>query len=332
MRYKLCVPVLLVVILCCASCNWWNDDPPDRDYRGDMRSFVIQISDYAHARKAPFIVIPQNGVELVTLDGEHGIDLAQQYLDAIDGLGQEDLRYGYTQDNDPTPDADRDWLIGFLNLARDQGKRVLVTDYCSSHDFVDDSYQQNLASGFISFAADHRDLDNIPLYPALPFHNNLSGINALNQAQNYLYLIDPENFSSPGEFVASLDATNFDCLIIDAFFEDIALTPAQIDELRSKPNGSRRLVIAYMSIGEAEDYRFYWQPSWDDNPPSWLADENPDWDGNYKVRYWDPAWQAIIYGSPSAYLDRIIMAGFDGVYLDIIDAFEYFEDRSPNHL
>ena len=32
-------------------------------------------------------------------------------------------------------------------------------------------------------------------------------------------------------------------------------------------------------------------------------------------------------GSPDAYLDRILAAGFDGVYLDIIDAFEYFEAK-----
>lgn len=127
--------------------------------------------------------------------------------------------------------------------------------------------------------------------------------------------------------MASLDATNYDCLIIDAFMDDIALTSTQISELRTKPNGNRRLVMAYMSIGEAEDYRYYWQPDWDANPPVWLETENPDWDGNYKVRYWDPAWQSIIYGTESAYLDRIMAAGFDGVYLDIIDAFEYFEER-----
>ena len=44
--------------------------------------------------------------------------------------------------------------------------------------------------------------------------------------------------------------------------------------------------------------------------------------GNYKVRYWDPAWQAIVL----EYLDKIIDQGFAGAYLDIIDAFEYWSD------
>ena len=87
-----------------------------------------------------------------------------------------------------------------------------------------------------------------------------------------------------------------------------------------------------MSIGEAEDYRWYWQSAWDANgdgtpdagAPAWLGPSNPDWPGNYKVRYWDPAWQATIFGSPESYLDKIIAAGYDGVYLDIVDGYEYW--------
>ena len=84
-------------------------------------------------------------------------------------------------------------------------------------------------------------------------------------------------------------------------------------------------MISYISIGEAEDYRYYWKNEWISNPPVWLAGENPDWEGNYKVRYWQKEWQNIIYGSESSYIYKIIITGFDGAYLDIIDAFEYFE-------
>lgn len=85
------------------------------------------------------------------------------------------------------------------------------------------------------------------------------------------------------------------------------------------------MVIAYMSIGEAENYRFYWKQDWKTGSPSWLREENPEWPGNYAVRYWHPDWKKIIYGNSDAYLDRILAAGFDGVYLDKIDVFEYFE-------
>ena len=112
---------------------------------------------------------------------------------------------------------------------------------------------------------------------------------------------------------------------MDLYHNQRAYTADEIAQLKIKRNGGKRLVIAYMSIGEAEDYRYYWQKDWQKNKPKWLHAENPKWAGNYKVNYWNANWKAIIFGSDTAYLDRIMDAGFNGVYLDIIDAFEYFE-------
>ena len=79
--------------------------------------------------------------------------------------------------------------------------------------------------------------------------------------------------------------------------------------------------IAYLSIGEAEDYRFYWKEEWNTNPPDWLGKENPEW-GSYAVKYWDKEWKSILH----CYLDKIIEQGFSGVYLDKVDEFEYWAD------
>ncbi len=59
-----------------------------------------------------------------------------------------------------------------------------------------------------------------------------------------------------------------------------------------------------------------------------LAEKNPHWKGNYVVKYWDVDWQKIITGNDGLYQKKILDAGFDGAYLDIIDAFEYFEKES----
>jgi len=99
-----------------------------------------------------------------------------------------------------------------------------------------------------------------------------------------------------------------------------------VEALKHSPGGDK-IVLCYMSIGQAEDYRFYWQREWYQDPPSWLDEPDPDWAGDYWVRYWDPAWQAIIYGSAESYLDRILNLGFDGVYLDRVDAYAYYEER-----
>ena len=81
-----------------------------------------------------------------------------------------------------------------------------------------------------------------------------------------------------------------------------------------------------MSIGQAEDYRYYWQADWRLETPTWLDKEDNNWKGNYYVKYWDRDWQNIIFGNDDAYLKKVIDAGFDGVYLDLVDAFEYFEE------
>jgi cysteinyl-tRNA synthetase len=204
---------------------------------------------------------------------------------------------------------------------------VLTIDYCNSHDKMDDSYTQNDLKGYISFAAPERNLNVIPDYPPQPFHANSNDIATLAAVKNFLYLINPENFATKQDFIDAVSATNYDLIVMDCFFNDSEYTVPEIAQLKTKQNGGKRLVVSYMSIGEAEDYRYYWQDGWSAHPPEWLEKENPDWEGNYKVKYWHEEWQEIICGTNSSYLKRILDAGFDGVYLDIIDAFEYFEEQ-----
>jgi cysteinyl-tRNA synthetase, unknown class len=120
-------------------------------------------------------------------------------------------------------------------------------------------------------------------------------------------------------------ASNYDLMVIDYARDgssEQAFTRHEVVTMQRKHDGGSRIVLAYLSIGEAEDYRSYWQRNWNSSPPAWLGGENPDWPGNYAVRYWDPRWQSLIMGGPGAYLDRILAAGFDGVYLDRVDAFD----------
>ena len=296
---------------------------PDPFYRDSMRDLVIEISTYSRTINLDFIVIPQNGIELISSDGTAGASLEMDYINAIDGVGQEDLFYGYTRDDRETPENETEYLLEFLDRLTGTGRNALVTDYCSSSEHKSRSVELNDEHGFISFQAEDRELGIIPTNT--PNNENQEGVKSLAETRNFLYLINPEKFDSRTDLVEKLSATTYDLFIFDLFFENDFLTSTDIQLLKKKPGGAERLVIAYMSIGEAEDYRYYWDPAWDDNPPSWLRKENPDWEGNYKVAYWESDWQTILLGTTESYLDRIIAAGFDGVYLDLIEAFEYFE-------
>ena len=314
--------LILLFIIAITSCkDDETQDIPNLDFREQMRQFVQGISAYSKTKKTNFLIIPQNGQEILTSNSEVNGPLATNYISAIDAVGREDLFYGYTADDVSTPAADRDYLIGFCNIAKANNKPVLVTDYCFTQSKIDDSFSQNTAKGFVSMAADKRELTNIPAYPA-PIRNlNTNNITTINQAKNFLYLINSSAYTSKQKFIDAIKATNYDIVLIDLFFNEEQLTIADVTSLKSKANGATRLVISYMSIGEAEDYRYYWKSL----DKELTLNVNPNWPGNYVVKYWEPAWQQVIFGNDQSYTKRIIDAGFDGAYLDIIEAYESFE-------
>ena len=294
--------------------------PPSTDYREEMRHLVTEISRYAREFRPGFIIVPQNGQELI-LDGD------SSYINSLDGTGREDLNYGYRRDNRPTPEDDRQYLLSLCRRFAGKGKAVLVTDYCRDREKADRSYLTNRREGFLSFAAPERNLTVIPTYPPVPREVNNRDISSLDEASNFLYLISEEDCDDREAFLNQIGNTDYDVLILDLFFQDREWTAEEIQSLKEKKHGGRRLVLAYMSIGEAENYRWYWNEKWAENPPVWLEEENPFWKGNFKVRYWEEEWGRILMGAPDSYLDKILAARFDGAYLDIIDGFEYFENR-----
>lgn len=131
---------------------------------------------------------------------------------------------------------------------------------------------------------------------------------------------------------ADLHRASADVLIIDATDGIPGLTlPAEtINLLKYRPDRSRRLLLAYLSIGQAENYREYWQAEWAQSPPDWLIAPDPRWPGNFDVRFWQADWQALIFGGPDALLDGLLKAGFDGVMLDGVDAYERHMDERPD--
>ncbi|HPR60357.1 MAG TPA: hypothetical protein PLF35_05395, partial [Prolixibacteraceae bacterium] len=64
---------------------------------------MIEIADYSHLINNNFIIIPQNGQELITNTGQPDGELQVDYMAHIDATGREDLFYGYNADNRPTP-------------------------------------------------------------------------------------------------------------------------------------------------------------------------------------------------------------------------------------
>jgi cysteinyl-tRNA synthetase len=153
---------------------------------------------------------------------------------------------------------------------------------------------------------------------------------AQSGAERRRHLTTVENW---GYWLSSLEipgvvAAPHDLLVIDSELSANRLFEREYDNrevarMKRRADGSSRILLAYFSIGEAEQYRPYWNQDWSyaSKRPAWLGRENSRWAGNFSVQYWDPEWQQILFGTPESYLERIIARGFDGVYLDRADAF-----------
>jgi cysteinyl-tRNA synthetase, unknown class len=294
------------------------------EYRQAMRKWVAKIGQIAKAKKSNFLIIPQNCSLLFTDNGEPDGNLCYDFISVIDGVGQEGINFGNIRYNKATNEINRDKLTSQLNIGTKSGLTVLAVDYCNDENKINITQEYNEENNFIGFQATSIDLLEIPAI--IPLNENPYDIRNLSSAQNFLFLLDTEYFKDKEEYILSLSETNYDILVIDAFFKiGEMLTNKDLKRLKRKAGGGSRLVISYLSIGEAEDYRYYWNQDYSKSLPSWILEENPEWKGNYIVEYWNEEWQDIIAAGKGSYLNRIIDAGFDGVYLDIVDGFENFE-------
>ena len=142
-----------------------------------------------------------------------------------------------------------------------------------------------------------------------------------------------------------LQASPYDLLVVDATTGLAAERPfrrTEVDGLKRKADGSPRLVVSYLSVGEAEDYRpeYFSKEYMEEDAPDWLMHENKDWKGNRIIKFCSDGWQKTILGDEngksvynsieSSPLYRLMDLGFDGVYLDRVDVYEEVGKQCPN--
>ncbi len=153
-----------------------------------------------------------------------------------------------------------------------------------------------------------------------------------NFSRNWWWEIEniiDKTLKSKTNFHYQLQNANYDELktltwsIIFLEIDDALLTAEEIWNLKNNWN----ILIAYLSVWEAEPRRDYWDDSWiDDNwnitdlAPSWLWEKNPNWD-SYKVRYWEDWWKNIVYKR----IDDIKNNWYDWILLDVVDSYYYWQ-------
>ena len=174
----------------------------------------------------------------------------------------------------------------------------------------------------------------------------------LGDVRSWAYQL--QEVEAPGA-VDALVASRYDLIVVEPTRTDWSEpetrnfnTASMVTRLKNSAASDgvhRKLVVAVINIGEAETWRWYWtwtkeraakaSPRPADWPAYILEPDPEDTGGDHPVAFWDKAWKMIVMGPPGArpdsgpagvagfqsMLDEVLRDGFDGVYLDWVEAF-----------
>ena len=308
---------MLVSSICCAQ------ETKEADYyKLKMMELVQEIKSAAVSVNPNFGLLLNGGINIYVADNyvQDGEAKVNDFLQSVDGVLLEGLNFGYEfKDDKKTPDKVRKNILARLALPVKAGVPIFNIDYCENLRNRSMATIMARKDKVVNFSSD-RNLTSIYVAELHP-----NAVNNLAEVNSFIAVFNPQKYDVKGMYLSALQRSNYDLLIIDAFYHGELLTAEDIASLKIKPNGKRRLVYSYLSVGEAEDYRYYWQTEYKKNPPTWLAAANKNWEGNYKVEYWRDEWKDILFKGKDSYLDKLLACGYDGAFLDVIDSFYYFE-------
>ncbi len=112
------------------------------------------IRAYARKFDPDFLVFPHNSPELAAL--------ASGYLNSVDGIGQDNIYFGYYDDNQATASAVTAEIEAHLDRFRDAVKLVLTVDYATTPDRVDEAYRRSRERVYVPFVTT-LDLDRLTI-------------------------------------------------------------------------------------------------------------------------------------------------------------------------
>ena len=290
--------------------------PPETlslDYREEMRRLVERLATVARAHRPGFVVVAAGGLELLSKagDGEPPETApAMRYLRSIDGVLVDPIDLA----RHATPPA-------LIALARHHGQKVLVVDRAAAAE----------SPPFVPAAADARGVAiaaPAPL-PRSPFGEHPASVISLPAVANFLAVSGSSAYGREDEFAFAVHRTNFDLVVIDPFHGRKPLGSRAVETLRFKNLGARRLVLARLDIGTAASYLPYWQPAWTALAPPWIGAPVAGDPDRFHVDYWAPDWRELVAGDSGSLVYGLVAQCYDGVVLDGLESYRYFEGDAP---
>lgn len=120
------------------------------DLAGRMVDLISRVSKYAKSKNPQFKIVPQNSPELYTWSNWDARP-NQKYIEAVDGLGIEDVFY-LAHDKPATAQWARENRDNALAIKR-AGKLILGVDYARTPACIADAYAKQRAIGFVPYVS-----------------------------------------------------------------------------------------------------------------------------------------------------------------------------------
>lgn len=216
-------------------------------------------------------------------------------------------------------------LLYAVNALRQQGRVVLSIEDCKGQKDVDAAYKGADRDRVLTYAAVN-DEDLSHLQKGHPRGENAQPVVAITGARNWMPLLRADRFGNKATWLMAMERTNHDVMLIDvAHRGSDPLTKDEVKRLRFKELGSPRLMLAVLPVGKAYDWRWYWKKGWEAGNPSFLFAPDGDDPGSFVTDLADPQWRELL----GKYLVGIMDLGFDGVVLDDLDTYLWYEDLMP---
>lgn len=316
------------------------------NYRDKMRDNVISLSEYAKSRRPDFQIIAHEGQDLLNkslweyhLEGYNqarlkGIDTsdpsfllnlkqqspefepviggrAARYIHSLDGIA---VNNHYCQNTPVSPTVE------------ENGLPLISIDYCPTGvDFdnaVIDSVKEK--SRLYAFIKPNQSFSKIRKQPIIS--ENADNVFTTKEARNISFLLNDKIYTDKNALIEAVRDSNYDIVVIEPYFHQTEpYTIEEINSLKYKKNGAKRLIIARFSVSEAKDNAFYWKPNWKIGHPGWLKRASFVEPNAAITEYWNRNWLDI----NSRFFKGIVDTGFDGAFLTGIENHRYFEKLTP---
>ncbi|CAA7620229.1 conserved exported hypothetical protein [Candidatus Terasakiella magnetica] len=211
-----------------------------------------------------------------------------------------------------------------IDAMRSEGRSVLTVESCETKAEMEAAYRGAARDRVTAYVKQgNGPLDDAPRVH--PSRENPAEVLGVGTARNLLPILRSDRFATKGKFITALENTNYDIVVVDvAHRGGDLIVKSDVQKLKYKNLGARRLVLAVMPIGRAFDWRWYWQKGWDvGNPPFLYAyDDDP---GTFITDIGSGDWKGVL----AKYLTGIIDLGFDGVMFDDVGTYLWFEELMP---